>query len=136
MCVGCWWIMQEVVGKFFFNFFVYICGVGVVVVKVGVMYVVNIDFLELNIKVGKDNVCLNDLLICLCFVQSDVFVVMCQLVGFGQVVMVCGKKMLVFLKFEKCVFDLVFFDLLCYVKSVFGVVDVINDYVVLMKLVF
>jgi 23S rRNA (cytosine1962-C5)-methyltransferase len=127
-------IMQEASGKSFLNLFAYTCGAGVVAAKAGATHVVNIDFSESNIKVGKDNARLNDLPIRLRFVQSDAFAAMRQLAGLGQAMMVRGKKMPVFPKLEKHGFDLVFLDPPRYAKSAFGVVDIVNDYAVLMKL--
>jgi 23S rRNA (cytosine1962-C5)-methyltransferase len=127
-------IMQEASGKSFLNLFAYTCGAGVVAAKAGATHVVNIDFSESNIKVGKDNARLNDLPIRLRFVQSDAFAAMRQLAGLGQAMMVRGKKMPVFPKLEKHGFDLVFLDPPRYAKSAFGVVDIVNDYAALMKL--
>ena len=127
-------IMQEAAGKSVLNLFAYTCGAGVVAAKAGATHVVNVDFSESNIKVGKDNARLNDLPIRLRFVQSDAFAAMRQLAGLGQAAMVRGKKMPAFPKLQPHAFDLVFLDPPRYAKSAFGVVDIINDYAALMKL--
>jgi len=127
-------IMQEAAGKSVLNLFAYTCGAGVVAAKAGATHVVNVDFSESNIKVGKDNARLNDLPIRLRFVQSDAFAAMRQLAGLGQATMVRGKKMPAFPKLQPHAFDLVFLDPPRYAKSAFGVVDIINDYAALMKL--
>ncbi|HJV92697.1 MAG TPA: class I SAM-dependent methyltransferase [Azonexus sp.] len=127
-------VMQEAPGKSVLNLFAYTCGIGVAAAKAGAAHVVNVDFAESSLKVGKDNARLNDLPIRLRFVQSDAFAAMRQLAGIGQPTMVRGKKMPNFPKLDAHVFDLVFLDPPRYAKSPFGVVDIINDYPALMKL--
>jgi len=127
-------VMQEAAGKSVLNLFAYTCGVGVAAARAGAAHVVNVDFAESNLKVGKDNGRLNDLPIRMRFVQSDAFAAMRQLAGIGQPNMVRGKKMPNFPKLEKHSFDLVFLDPPRYAKSAFGVVDIVNDYAALMKL--
>jgi len=127
-------IMQEIAGKSLLNLFAYTCGVGVAAAKAGASYVVNVDFAESNINVGKENARLNELPIRLRFVQSDAFAAMRQLSGIGQPKMIRRKHMPVFPKLEAHVFDVVFLDPPRYSKSPFGVVDIVNDYAALMKL--
>ena len=127
-------IMQEAPGKSVLNLFAYTCGIGIAAAKAGAAHVVNVDFAETNLKVGKDNARLNDLPIRLRFVQSDAFAAMRQLAGVGQPKMVRGKRMPAFPTLEPHQFDLVFLDPPRYAKSAFGVVDIINDYAALMKL--
>ncbi|HXE37568.1 MAG TPA: class I SAM-dependent methyltransferase [Azonexus sp.] len=127
-------VMQEAAGKSVLNLFAYTCGIGVAAAKAGAAHVVNVDFAESSLKVGKDNARLNDLPIRLRFVQSDAFAAMRQLAGIGQPTVVRGKKMPNFPKLDAHAFDLVFLDPPRYAKSPFGVVDIINDYAALMKL--
>lgn len=127
-------IMQEIAGKSLLNLFAYTCGVGVAAAKAGASYVVNVDFAESNINVGKENARLNELPIRLRFVQSDAFAAMRQLSGIGQPKMIRRKHMPDFPKLEPHVFDVVFLDPPRYSKSPFGVVDIVNDYAALMKL--
>lgn len=127
-------VMQEAAGKSMLNLFAYTCGIGVAAAKAGAAHVVNVDFAESSLKVGKDNARLNDLPIRLRFVQSDAFAAMRQLAGIGQPTVVRGKKMPNFPKLDAHAFDLVFLDPPRYAKSPFGVVDIINDYAALMKL--
>jgi len=127
-------IMQEAAGKSVLNLFAYTCGIGIAAAMAGAAHVVNVDFAESNLKVGKDNARLNDLPIRLRFVQSDAFAAMRQLAGIGQPKMVRGKLMPAFPKLDPRTFDLVFLDPPRYAKSPFGVVDIINDYAALMKL--
>lgn len=127
-------VMQEAAGKSVLNLFAYTCGIGIAAAKGGAAHVVNVDFAESNLKVGKDNARLNDLPIRLRFVHSDAFAAMRQLAGVGQPGMVRGKKMPAFPTLERRAFDLVFLDPPRYAKSPFGVVDIVNDYAALMKL--
>ena len=126
-------VMQEAAGKTVLNLFSYTCGIGIAAAKGGAAHVVNVDFAESNLKVGKENARLNELPIRLRFVQSDAFAAMRQLAGIGQPKMVRGKLMPAFPKLEAKQFDLVFLDPPRYAKSPFGVVDIINDYAALMK---
>ena len=127
-------VMQEAAGKSVLNLFAYTCGIGIAAAKAGAAHVVNVDFAESSLKIGKDNARLNDLPIRLRFVHSDAFAAMRQLAGIGQPGMVRGKKMPAFPKLEKRAFDLVFLDPPRFAKSAFGVVDIVNDYAALMKL--
>lgn len=126
-------IMAEATGKSVLNLFAYTCGIGLAAAKGGAAHVVNVDFAESNLRVGKENARLNDLPVRLRFVQSDAFAAMRQLAGIGQPKVVRGKKMPEFPKLEAKQFDLVFLDPPRYAKSAFGVVDIINDYAALMK---
>jgi len=56
-----------------------------------------------------------------------------QLSGIGQPEMVRGKRMPAFPKLEARQFDLVFLDPPRYAKSLFGVVDLVNDYPAVFK---
>lgn len=127
-------IMQEAAGKSVLNLFAYTCGVGVAAAKAGASYVVNVDFSESSLNVGKENARLNDLPIRLRFVKSDAFAAMRQLSGLGQPQVVRGKRMPAFPKLEAHAFDLVFLDPPRYAKSLFGVVDLVNDYPAILKL--
>lgn len=127
-------VMREAPGKSLLNLFAYTCGIGVVAAKAGATHVVNVDFAESSLKIGKENARLNDLPIRLRFVHSDAFAALRQLAGIGQPAMVRGKRMPAFPKLDKRSFDLVFLDPPRYAKSPFGVVDIVNDYAALMKL--
>ncbi|HJW24249.1 MAG TPA: class I SAM-dependent methyltransferase [Rhodocyclaceae bacterium] len=127
-------VMQEAEGKSVLNLFAYTCGIGVAAAKAGARHVVNVDFSESSLKVGKENARLNDLPIRLRFVKSDAFAAMRQLAGVGQPEVVRGKRMPPFPKLEPRTFDLVALDPPRYAKSLFGVVDLVNDYPALLKL--
>ncbi|OHC62712.1 MAG: SAM-dependent methyltransferase [Rhodocyclales bacterium GWA2_65_20] len=126
-------VMQEAAGKSLLNLFAYTCGVGIAAAKAGARFVVNVDFAESSLAIGKENAHLNDLPLRPRFVQSDAFAAMRQFSGLGQPNMVRGKRMPAFPKLEKRQFDLVFLDPPRYAKSLFGVVDLINDYPALFK---
>lgn len=127
-------IRQEAKGKSVLNLFSYTCGIGIAAASAGAAHVVNVDFSESNISIGKENARLNELPIRMRYVHSDAFAAMRQLAGIGQAKMVRGKHMPVFPKLEQKAFDLVFLDPPRYAKSPFGVVDIVNDYAALMKL--
>lgn len=127
-------VMAEAPGKSVLNLFAYTCGVGIAAAKAGAQYVVNVDFAESSLAVGKENARLNDLPIRPRFVKSDAFAAMRQLAGVGQPEMVRGKRMPPFPKLEPRAFDLVVLDPPRYAKSPFGVVDLVNDYPALLKL--
>ncbi len=126
-------VMQEAAGKSLLNLFAYTCGVGVAAAKAGAQYVVNVDFAESSLDVGKENAQLNELTHRPRFVKSDAFAAMRQYAGIGQPAMVRGKRMPAFPKLEPRKFDIVFLDPPRYAKSLFGVVDLVNDYPALFK---
>jgi len=126
-------VMQEVAGKSLLNLFAYTCGVGIAAAKAGAAHVVNVDFADSSIAIGKENARINELPIRVRFVKSDVFPALRQLSGQGQATMVRGKRMPPFPKLEAHSFDMVFLDPPRYAKSPFGVVDLVNDYAALFK---
>jgi len=126
-------VMQEIAGKSLLNLFAYTCGVGIAAAKAGARHVVNVDFSEASLSIGKENARLNALPIRLRFVKSDVFAALRQLSGQGQAERVRGKRMPPFPKLEPHSFDVVFLDPPRYAKSPFGVVDLVNDYAALFK---
>jgi 23S rRNA (cytosine1962-C5)-methyltransferase len=126
-------VMQEAAGKSLLNLFAYTCGVGIAAAKAGAAFVMNVDFAESSLAVGKENARLNDLPHRPRFIHSDAFAALRQLSGIGQQTMVRGKRMPPFPKLEPRQFDLVFLDPPRYAKSPFGVVDLVNDYPALFK---
>lgn len=126
-------VQQTTAGQSVLNLFAYTCGIGLAAAASGAAYVVNVDFAESSLRVGKDNARLNDLPIRPRFIQSDAFAAMRQLSGIGQPARVRGKPMPPFPTLEARQFDLVFLDPPRYAKSAFGVVDLINDYPALLK---
>jgi 23S rRNA (cytosine1962-C5)-methyltransferase len=126
-------VMRDAPGRSVLNLFAYTCGVGIAAAKAGARFVMNVDFAESSLAVGRDNARLNDLPIRPRFVKSDAFAALRQLAGIGQPERVRGKRMPAFPKLEPQQFDLVFLDPPRYAKSPFGVVDLINDYPALFK---
>lgn len=129
-------VMQEMAarpGQSLLNVFAYTCGVGVAAAQAGAGFVVNVDFAETALKVGKDNARLNELHTRPRQIRSDAFAAMRQFSGIGQPERVRGKPMPPFPKLEKHAFDWVFLDPPRYAKSPFGVVDLVNDYAALFK---
>lgn len=126
-------VMQEVPGKSLLNLFAYTCGVGITAAKAGARFVVNVDFSESSLSIGKESARLNALPVRPRFVKCDAFAAMRQYSGLGQAERVRGKVMPPFPKLEKQAFDLVFLDPPRYAKSPFGVVDLVNDYASVFK---
>jgi 23S rRNA (cytosine1962-C5)-methyltransferase len=126
-------VMREAAGKSLLNLFAYTCGVGIAAAKAGARFVVNVDFAESSLLVGRDNARLNDLPIRPRFIKSDAFAALRQFAGIGQPERVRGKRMPAFPRLDAQQFDLVFLDPPRYAKSPFGVVDLINDYAALFK---
>lgn len=126
-------VMAEAAGKSLLNMFAYTCGVGVAAAKAGADFVVNVDFSETALGIGKANAALNELPQRLRFIKSDAFAAMRQYAGIGQPERVRGKPMPPFPKLEPRTFDLVFLDPPRYAKSPFGVVNLVNDYPALFK---
>lgn len=121
-------LMAEVPGRSLLNLFAYTCGVGIAAAKAGARFVVNVDFAESSLQVGKENARLNDLPVRPRFIKCDAFAAMRQLAGIGQPERVRGKRMPPFPKLEAQRFDIVFLDPPRYAKSAFGVVDLVHDY--------
>jgi 23S rRNA (cytosine1962-C5)-methyltransferase len=94
--------------------------------------VVNLDFAEGNLAVGRENGALNPGLKPMQFIQSDYFPAIRQLAGLplaGR----RGQQFPSFPKLEKRQFDLVLLDPPAWAKSAFGTVDLLRDYQSLLK---
>jgi 23S rRNA (cytosine1962-C5)-methyltransferase len=126
-------VMQEIPGKSLLNLFAYTGSVGIAAAKAGAQFVMNVDFSEPNLKIGKENARYNTLAVRPRFIKSDAFAAMRQLSGLGQAEFVRGKRMPPFPKLEAKTFDCVFLDPPGYAKSPFGVVDLVNDYASVFK---
>jgi 23S rRNA (cytosine1962-C5)-methyltransferase len=126
-------VMQEAANKSVLNLFAYTCGVGIAAAKAGAKRVVNVDFAESSLTIGRENARLNELATRPRFVKSDFFAAARQFSGIGQPKFVRGRSLPPFPKLEKQAFDLVFLDPPRYAKSLFGVVDIVNDYPALFK---
>lgn len=127
-------ILAQAHAKSVLNVFAYTCGVGLVAAASGAARVLNIDFAESSLAVGRDNAALNGLSHAMKFIKIDAFAALRQLAGLGQPQVVRGRRMPAFPKLASEQFDLVFLDPPAHAKSPFGVVDLIRDYPALFKL--
>lgn len=126
-------VMQEAAGKSLLNVFAYTGGVGIAAAKAGARHVVNVDFAESALAVGKESARLNELPIRVRFVKCDAFAALRQFSGIGQPQFVRGKRMPPFPELKAQQFDVVFLDPPRYARSPFGVVDLVKDYPALFK---
>jgi len=132
MRVGREYVRQHSNNKTVLNLFSYTCGIGTAAAVGGAKRVMNVDFSSFALAAGKKNAELNHVENVCEFVQSDAFPALRQLAGLP----VGGRrnqKLPKFPKLAKTTFDLVFLDPPRFAKSVFGVVDLINDYQGLFK---
>lgn len=126
-------VMQDAKDKSVLNLFAYTCGVGIAAAVAGAREVINIDFSESALAVGKENAGLNRIPISVRFIRSDFFPAARQYAGLGQSQVVRRKKLPDFPKLVAQKFDLVFLDPPRHAKSAFGVVDLVNDYAAVFK---
>jgi 23S rRNA (cytosine1962-C5)-methyltransferase len=126
-------VLQEAPGKTVLNLFAYTCGVGIAAAKAAARFIVNVDFADTSLQVGKENARLNDLPVRPRFVKCDAFAAMRQYSGLGQAEYVRGKRMPPFPKLDAQTFDLVVLDPPRLAKSPFGVVDLVHDYASVFK---
>ncbi|AYC31663.1 class I SAM-dependent rRNA methyltransferase [Pseudomonas cavernae] len=126
------WIKAHSAGKSVLNLFAYTCGVGLSAAAGGASTVVNLDFAEGNLAVGRENGALNPQLPAMQFVQSDYFPAVRQLAGL-PVSARRGHKLPHYPRLQARQFDLVFLDPPAWAKSTFGTVDLLRDYQSLLK---
>ena len=124
-------IRAESKGKKVLNLFSYTCGIGVAAAAGGAKQVLNVDFANHALDIGRDNARLNH------FsdpefqvMREDAMLILRQFSGLG----VRGKaKRRQFTKRFARLFDIVVLDPPRRAKSPFGVVDTVNDYQSLFK---
>lgn len=126
------WIKNNSAGKSVLNLFAYTCGVGLSAAAGGASEVVNLDFAEGNLAVGRENGALNPGLKAMQFIQSDYFPAIRQLAGL-PVAGRRGKPLPNYPRLSKRQFDLVMLDPPAWAKSAFGTVDLLRDYQSLLK---
>jgi 23S rRNA (cytosine1962-C5)-methyltransferase len=126
------WVKNHSAGKSVLNLFAYTCGVGLSAAAGGAREVVNLDFSEGNLAVGRENGALNPGLIPMQFIQSDYFPAIRQLAGL-QVAGRRGQQFPNYPKLQMRQFDLVLLDPPAWAKSAFGTVDLLRDYQSLLK---
>lgn len=126
------WIKANSAGKSVLNLFAYTCGVGLCAAAGGATEVINLDFAEGNLAVGRENAALNPALPSMRFIQSDYFPAIRQLAGL-PISSRRGQKLPHYPRLESRQFDLVFLDPPAWAKSAFGTVDLLRDYQSLLK---
>ena len=125
------WVKRHSAGKRVLNLFAYTCGVGLCAAAGGARAVLNLDFAEGNLAVGRENLALNPGL-AMGFVQSDYFPAIRQLAGL-PIATRRGHKLPSYPRLEQQQFDLVLLDPPAWAKSAFGTVDLLRDYQSLLK---
>lgn len=126
------WIQRHSAGKRVLNLFAYTCGIGLNAAAGGASEVINLDFAEGNLAVGRENGALNPALAPMQFVQSDYFPAIRQWAGL-PIAARRGQKLPSYPRLEQRQFDLVFLDPPAWAKSAFGTVDLLRDYQSLLK---
>ena len=126
------WVKQHSAGKSVLNLFAYTCGVGLCAAAGGARRVLNLDFAEGNLAVGRENGLLNPELPAMDFLQSDYFPAIRQLAGL-PVSQRRGHKLPGYPRIQQEQFDLVLLDPPAWAKSAFGTVDLLRDYQSLLK---
>jgi 23S rRNA (cytosine1962-C5)-methyltransferase len=126
------WIKANSAGQSVLNLFAYTCGVGLCAAAGGASEVVNLDFAEGNLAVGRENGRLNPELAPVQFIQSDYFPAIRQLAGL-PVAARRGHQLPAYARLPQRQFDLVFLDPPAWAKSAFGTVDLLRDYQSLLK---
>ena len=126
------WVKRHSAGKSVLNLFAYTCGVGLSAAAGGAREVVNLDFAEGNLAVGRENGTLNPELAPMQFIQSDYFPAIRQLAGL-PISARRGQKLPAYPRLDQRQFDLVLLDPPAWAKSAFGTVDLLRDYQSLLK---
>ena len=124
-------VARRVGGKSVLNLFAYTCGIGVAALAGGASEVLNVDFAEHALGVGRGNAALNDLdEERFGVLREECLPVMRQLSGLGVKGKAARRS---YTKLRPREFDLVVLDPPRYAKSPFGLVDTVNDYQSLFK---
>jgi len=126
------WIKANSAGKSVLNLFAYTCGVGLCAAAGGAREVINLDFAQGNLAVGRENGALNPELPAMQFIQSDYFPAIRQLADL-PISSRRGQKLPSYPRLQPRQFDLVFLDPPAWAKSAFGTVDLLRDYQSLLK---
>lgn len=126
------WIKANSAGKSVLNLFAYTCGVGLCAAAGGAREVINLDFAQGNLGVGRENAALNLELPAMQFIQSDYFPAIRQLADL-PISSRRGQKLPNYPRLQPRQFDLVFLDPPAWAKSAFGTVDLLRDYQSLLK---
>jgi len=124
------WVQHKAQGLSVLNLFAYTCGMGVCASHAGASEVVNVDFSQSALAVGRENALLNGIGAEISFIQSDIFPALRQLAGLP---VTFRRRRGVpapsnYPRLEPRQFDLVVLDPPRWAKSPFGTVDLIRDY--------
>lgn len=124
------WVQSEAKGLSLLNLFAYTCGMGVCAAHAGASDVVNVDFAQSALAVGRENAALNEIEARISFIQSDIFPALRQLAGLP---VAFRRRRGVpapsnYPRLEPRQFELVVLDPPRWAKSPFGTVDLIRDY--------
>ncbi len=112
------------------NLFSYTCGAGMIAAAAGAKEVINVDFAQSSLEVGRGNYSQNSLEEKYTAIHEDAIPIMLQYSGLG----VRGRrKKRSYTVVEERNFDLVILDPPRYAKSHFGIVDTVGDYQSLFK---
>lgn len=124
-------IREHARGKKVLNLFSYTCGIGVAAASGGAKLVLNVDFSNRALSIGRSNAELNELTEPqFQTLQDDAMLVVRQFSGLG----VKGKaKRRQYTRRSARLFDIVVLDPPRRAKSPFGAVDTVNDYQSLFK---
>ena len=126
------WIKANSAGKSVLNLFAYTCGVGLCAAAGGASEVLNLDFAESNLAVGRENAALNPDLSPMQFLQSDYFPAIRQLADM-PIPQRRGRSLPDYPRLSPKQFDRVLLDPPAWSKSAFGTVDLLRDYQSLLK---
>jgi 23S rRNA (cytosine1962-C5)-methyltransferase len=124
------WIQQEARGRSVLNLFAYTCGAGICAARAGAGDVVNIDFSQSALEVGRENATLNEIKSGISFVHSDVFPALRQLAHLPVVFRRRrgAPRTRDYPRLAPRLFDLVVLDPPRWATSPYGTVDLIRDY--------
>lgn len=118
-------ILAEARGRSVLNLFAYTCGVGICAARAGASSVVNVDFAESALEVGRRNAALNG--VEAEFLQSDALAAVRQLAGLA------AGRVRAMTPLRPRSFDVVVLDPPAWSTGRYGAVDVVRDYPSLFK---
>ncbi len=129
------WVQSEAKGLRVLNLFAYTCGTGVCASHAGASEVVNVDFSQSALAVGRENAALNGIGAGISFIQSDVFPALRQLAGLPVTFRRRrgSRAPSNYPRLKPRQFEMVILDPPRWAKSPFGTVDLIRDYASVFK---
>jgi 23S rRNA (cytosine1962-C5)-methyltransferase len=127
------WVRANAAGAAVLNLFAYTCGVGVAAAAGGAAEVLNVDFSERALAVGRENAALNPEAVSgtrFEVARADVIPTLRQLAGLPIKGRAARRP---YRRFEARRFELVVLDPPTWATSPFGAVDLVRDYPALFK---